>query len=89
MAAYQRLQLRQFGAPQQDTDACLGGDAQADGGGAEGVPMNRLLAAILREDLGSFIRKVFATVSPGTRYHHNWHIEAIVLGCLCRVGAQP
>jgi predicted phage terminase large subunit-like protein len=40
--------------------------------------MDRLLEAILREDLGSFVRKVFATVSPGTRYLHNWHIDAIV-----------
>jgi hypothetical protein len=30
------------------------------------------------ENLGSFIRKVFATVSPGTRYIPNWHIDAIV-----------
>jgi predicted phage terminase large subunit-like protein len=40
--------------------------------------MDRLLQAVLRDDLGSFIRKVFATVSPGTRYVHNWHIDAIV-----------
>jgi predicted phage terminase large subunit-like protein len=40
--------------------------------------MDRFLQAILREDLVSFIRKVFATVSPGTRYVHNWHIDAIV-----------
>jgi predicted phage terminase large subunit-like protein len=43
----------------------------------EGTPMNRLLEAVLREDFGSFVRKVFATVCPGTRYLHNWHIEAI------------
>jgi hypothetical protein len=40
--------------------------------------MDRLLQAVLRENLGSFIRKVFATVSPGTRYIPNWHIDAIV-----------
>ena len=40
--------------------------------------MDRLLQAILREDLISFVRKVFATVSPGTRYLHNWHVDAIV-----------
>jgi hypothetical protein len=40
--------------------------------------MDRLLQAVLRDDLNSFIRKVFATVSPGTSYVHNWHIEAIV-----------
>ena len=39
--------------------------------------MNRLLEAVLRTDLRSFIRKVFATVSPGEPYLHNWHIEAI------------
>ena len=35
------------------------------------------LAALLRTRLGFFIRKVFATVSPGDSYLHNWHIEAI------------
>ena len=40
--------------------------------------MDRLLQAVLRDDLASFVRKVFATVSPGTRYLHNWHIDAIV-----------
>ena len=35
------------------------------------------LAALLRTRLGFFIRKVFATVSPGDTYLHNWHIEAI------------
>jgi hypothetical protein len=40
--------------------------------------MDRLLRAALRTDLASFVRKVFATVSPGTRYCHNWHIDAIV-----------
>ena len=39
--------------------------------------MNRLLEAILRTDLRSFIPKVFATVSPGEPYRHNWHIETI------------
>jgi predicted phage terminase large subunit-like protein len=40
--------------------------------------MDRVLRAVLREDLASFVRKVFTTVSPGTRYLHNWHIDAIV-----------
>ncbi len=40
--------------------------------------MDRRLAAILRTDLRFFVRKVFATVSPGEVYRHNWHIEAIV-----------
>src|SRR5262245_32015608 len=35
------------------------------------------LAALLRTRLGFFIRKVFATISPGDIYLHNWHIEAI------------
>jgi hypothetical protein len=35
------------------------------------------LAALLRTRLGFFIRKVFATVSPGDTYFHNWHIDAI------------
>ena len=39
--------------------------------------MSRLLEAVLRADLRFFIRKVFATVSPGEPYVHNWHIEAI------------
>lgn len=34
--------------------------------------------ALLRQDLLSFVRKVFATLNPGTPYLHNWHIEAIV-----------
>ena len=40
--------------------------------------MNRALKAILRTDLRFFIRKVFATVSPGEPYLHNWHVDAIV-----------
>ena len=37
-----------------------------------------LLSAALRQDFGTFIAKVFQTVSPGDRYLHNWHIDAIV-----------
>ena len=37
----------------------------------------RLLGAILRTDLSSFIQKTFQTVSPGDVYRHNWHIDAI------------
>ncbi len=37
-----------------------------------------ILSAVLREDLGAFVAKVFQTVSPGDLYHHNWHIDAIV-----------
>src|SRR5690242_11004732 len=37
----------------------------------------RVLYAVLRQDLGAFINKVFTTVSPGDTYAHNWHIDAI------------
>lgn len=36
-----------------------------------------LLNAVLRRDLSSFIQRTFATVDPGSRYQHNWHIDAI------------
>lgn len=36
-----------------------------------------ILAAILRNDLSSFIQRSFSTVDPGTEYQHNWHIDAI------------
>ena len=39
--------------------------------------MHRLVQALLRVDLRFFIRKVFATVSPGQTYLHNWHVDAI------------
>lgn len=37
----------------------------------------RLLRAALRQDLGTFISKVFSTVSPGDHYLDNWHIDAV------------
>jgi predicted phage terminase large subunit-like protein len=37
-----------------------------------------ILSAVLRQDLGTFVAKVFQTVSPGDIYLHNWHIDAIV-----------
>ena len=37
----------------------------------------RLFQSLLRNDLSSFIQKTFPIVSPGTVYHHNWHIDAI------------
>jgi predicted phage terminase large subunit-like protein len=40
--------------------------------------MDKVLRALLRTDLRFFIQKVFATVSPGDIYMHNWHIDAIV-----------
>ena len=39
---------------------------------------HRVLTAILRTDLSSFIQKVFATVSPGDIYRHGWHIDTAV-----------
>ena len=39
--------------------------------------MDRVLRAILRAELPFFIRKVFATISPGETYLHNWHVDAI------------
>ena len=33
--------------------------------------------AVLRQDLSSFIQRVFATVDPSSAYQHNWHIDAI------------
>jgi len=38
---------------------------------------SQLLAAALRRDFVSFIRKTFSTVSPGVEYAHGWHIEAV------------
>jgi predicted phage terminase large subunit-like protein len=37
----------------------------------------RLLTALLRTDLSSFIQRAFRTVSPGDHYLHNWHMDAI------------
>ncbi|MFC5067298.1 phage terminase large subunit [Flaviflagellibacter deserti] len=37
----------------------------------------RLLQAVLRSDLQSFIAKVFTTLEPGTPYQDNWHLHAI------------
>jgi predicted phage terminase large subunit-like protein len=39
--------------------------------------MDKVLRALLRAELPFFIRKVFATVSPGETYLHNWHVDAI------------
>jgi len=33
--------------------------------------------AVLRNDLSSFLQKCFQTVDAGSRYRHNWHIDAI------------
>lgn len=36
-----------------------------------------LLAALLRQDLYSFVQKAFSTVSPGEQFLPNWHLRAI------------
>lgn len=36
-----------------------------------------VLDYVLKDDLSAFVEKVFQTVSPGDRYRHNWHIDAI------------
>jgi predicted phage terminase large subunit-like protein len=35
-------------------------------------------AALLRSNLASFVWKCFLTISPGTTYLRNWHVDAIV-----------
>ena len=35
----------------------------------------RLLRALLRERLGSFAQKTFATLEPGVEYRHSWHLD--------------
>ena len=37
----------------------------------------RILRAILRRDLPTFVRKVFATLEPGQAFVPNWHLDAI------------
>ena len=37
----------------------------------------RVVSAILRNDLYSFIQAIFPVVSPGASFAPNWHIEAI------------
>ncbi|MDP6717506.1 MAG: hypothetical protein QGF59_02580, partial [Pirellulaceae bacterium] len=40
--------------------------------------LNRqVLDNLMREDLTSFIQRCFQTVSPGSSYIHNWHVEVI------------
>jgi len=36
---------------------------------------DRLLRALLREDLAAFVEKTFNTLEPGTTYSPNWHID--------------
>src|SRR5829696_2096964 len=37
----------------------------------------RLLRATLRQSVSSFAQKAFATLEPGTDYHHNWRLDHI------------
>jgi len=41
------------------------------------LPLKQLLELKLRSDLATFIHRAFQSLSPGQRYLHNWHIEAI------------
>lgn len=38
---------------------------------------SRLVQAVLRNNFSTFVAKSFFTVSPGTKYLHNWHISLI------------
>ena len=47
----------------------------------------RRLEAVLRQDLASFIRKVFPEVSAGETFLPNWHVQAIAHHlALCELG---
>ena len=51
------------------------------------TPERDLLAALLREDLASFIHRCFQTIAPGQAYQPNWHIRAIAYQLeRCRAG---
>jgi hypothetical protein len=43
----------------------------------------RVVAAILRSDLYSFIRAIFPIVSSNDEFAANWHIEAIAYHLMC------
>jgi hypothetical protein len=38
---------------------------------------DRLLQALLRNDLRVFVEKVFMTLTPGQTFIRSWHLEAI------------
>ena len=42
-----------------------------------------IVRAVLRQDFGTFIAKVFRTVVPGDPYLPNWHIDAIAHQLMC------
>ena len=37
----------------------------------------RVARALYRQDLTSFVERVFRTLEPGKSYHHNWHIDHV------------
>ena len=39
--------------------------------------ITKLFHSMLREDFGSFLRKSFNTLDPGTTFTPNWHLDAI------------
>ncbi|MCG7934268.1 MAG: phage terminase large subunit [Candidatus Thiodiazotropha taylori] len=45
--------------------------------GKTSIDKSHILPAVLRQDLCSFIQRSFQTISPGSEYLYNWHIEAI------------
>ena len=48
---------------------------------------SRLLDALLRRSLHSFVRKAFTTVNPGEQFLPNWHLEALCYHlALVRIG---
>ena len=53
------------------------GDTPSDHGRLPAGMQQQVLGAILRQDFCSFVRKVFATVSPGGEFSPSWHVEAI------------
>ncbi len=52
-------------------------DAGLSGSKALDTDHVRVFYATLRQDLASFVHKVFCTTRPNDRYLHNWHIDVI------------
>ncbi len=40
------------------------------------IERQAFLDAFLRQEFAFFLRKVFATISPGDDLHWNWHLDA-------------
>ena len=62
---FQRLTLMQFSQNQSERKPLAP------------MPESKVIDAILRSDLYSFVQKVFPLVSPGAAFAPNWHVEAI------------